>query len=99
MKVDPRRPENVIPFKNCVLNSGEIPPDYFSFLAVMCAMIGFMLRVKWGAWVSMVIFLSGYSTSRSSTMDYTQMFTTFSMILISLITNYSWILKQGSWLA
>ena len=99
MKGDPKRPENIIPFKSCNTNTSEVPPDYYSFLAVMSAMIGFMLRIKWGAWVGLITFISGYSTSRSSTMDYAQMFTTFTMILISIITNYAWILKPGSFLA
>ena len=95
MKGDPKRLENIIPFKNCVLNSSEVPPDYYSFLAVMFAMIGFMLRIKWGAWIGLITFLCGYSSSRSSTIDYSQMFTTFTMILIGLVTNYSWLFRSG----
>ncbi|OMJ66651.1 hypothetical protein SteCoe_36436 [Stentor coeruleus] len=94
MKGDPRRPESIIPFKDCVLNSSEVPPDWFSFLSVMCAMIGFMLRIKWAAWASLLMFISGYTSSRSSTMDYSQIFTSFSMILISLVTNYSFLFRQ-----
>jgi Uncharacterised protein family (UPF0139) len=94
MKGDPKSPENIIPFKNCIVNSQEPPPDYFSFLAVMFAMLGFMLRVKWGAWLALITFSSGFVSSRTSTADYSQMFTTFSMIIISLVTNYIWIFKS-----
>ena len=92
MKGDPKRPENIILFKN-VTRATEPPPDYYSFLAVMFAMAGFMLRAKWGAWLGLLTFFGGYTNSRSSSVDYSQMFTTFSMILISLTMNYAWIFR------
>lgn len=88
MKNDPRRPENIILFKNCVANTGEAPPDWYSFIAVVFAMIGFMMRLKWGSWCALLTLICGYSSSRSSTTDWTQMFTTFTMIMIGFVTNY-----------
>ena len=93
MKSDPRSRQHIIPFKNVVASAGEAQPEWFSFFSVLCAMLGFMLRIKWAAWVSLIFFLSGFSCSRSSGAEISQMFTSFTMILLSLLTNYSYLFR------
>lgn len=95
MKSDPKSSQHIIPFKTAIASAGEPQPEWFSFLSVMCAMLGFMLRVKWAAWVSLLFFLSGFSCSKSSSAELSQMFTSFMMIILSLVTNYSYLFRSA----
>ncbi|CAG9329862.1 unnamed protein product [Blepharisma stoltei] len=94
MKGDPRRPSNVIYYKQTIDEKKETPPDYYHFIAVLFAMFGFMFKSKWGGWLALLTFCCGFTSARSQTTDYGQLITTFSMIIVSLVTNYMWIFKS-----
>jgi len=92
MKGDPKRENQVILYNQTADANKEATPESYHFLVVMLAMSGFMLRVKWGPWAALLVFMSGMSSSRMQ--DFGQMISTFAMLLVSFISNYAWIFKS-----
>lgn len=91
---DVKRPQNIIFFKDLpVLESKEQAVDYFGFLAMMLGMGGFLTRVAWISWLSFLFFVSSVISVKSAQRDFSQLFTTFTLVVIGLIANYVAIFK------
>jgi uncharacterized membrane protein YoaT (DUF817 family) len=54
---DPKRPKNIVFYSP---PQAEDSTDMLQFLSMIFGVVSFMFRVKWGIWLSLILFLSSY---------------------------------------
>ena len=58
---DPKRPKNIVFYSP---PQKEDSTDMLQFLSMIFGVVSFMFRVKWGIWLSLILFLSSYVNLR-----------------------------------
>lgn len=58
---DPKRPKNIIYYSP---PQPEDSTDMMQFLSMIFGICSFIFRVKWGIWLSLILFLSSYVNLR-----------------------------------
>ncbi|KAL2651879.1 hypothetical protein R1flu_020007 [Riccia fluitans] len=87
-KADPRQPAAAKPYVHPVMNPVDLPPDYPSLLAVMCGVIGVMLRNKIGSWFALIFCLQSFINMKNVETDLKQVVMAFTFAVMGMITNY-----------
>jgi len=61
--------------------------DFFQFISLILGILGFILKIKWACWLSLIFLLSSYVNMKYS-FDQKQIFMNFSLILMGFVMVY-----------
>ncbi|KAJ1916573.1 hypothetical protein IWQ60_008058 [Tieghemiomyces parasiticus] len=97
---DPRQPQQVTPFyisAEMRAHSGDLLVDIYNFVALIGAVVGVVLRIRWSSWLSLFASILGYLHRRPLTADPSKNTTTMSSVsfaVMGLVSTYAPMVAQ-----
>ncbi|KAJ3247849.1 hypothetical protein HDU78_002930 [Chytriomyces hyalinus] len=94
---DPKRPEDVIPYKQPKVSPDDADPDYFGMISLLGAFGGLVFRQKYAVWVSFVAALISQLTAKSTEKEHRQGSTgTIAFTLMGVVMLYMQLLLKST---
>ncbi|ORY44296.1 hypothetical protein BCR33DRAFT_679433 [Rhizoclosmatium globosum] len=69
---DPRRPQDVIPYKQPKVSSEDADPDAFGLISLLGAFVGLVFRNKQSVWISLIASIISQLTGKMSEREHRQ---------------------------
>ncbi|KAJ1975503.1 hypothetical protein H4R35_001097 [Dimargaris xerosporica] len=90
---DPRRPEKVIPFQvtaEQIESRGDVLKDIYTFVALVAAMAGVMLRFRYASWLSLFASILAAINEKKVSTDASKrpMMSSITFAVMGIVTSY-----------
>lgn len=85
---DPRLPSAARPYKAPLVSPQDLPVDYSGFIAVICGVLGIMLRYKLGSWLAIIFCAQSLANMRNMESDLKHFSMAMMFAIMGLLTSY-----------
>ena len=69
---DPKRPGAVRSYRREKLSPEQLPPDYYALLSLLMGIVGFMMKYKLCAWISLFACMASIANVKTAHIDMKQ---------------------------
>lgn len=93
-RTDPRSAARITPIHILPPSVEELPPDHYSLLALVFALMAITLKVKLYSWITCLLSLASLVNARYSTTDLKAFLATISLVVLTFMSTHVTFLGQ-----